>query len=326
MQWWICGCAIAIVAALLVTPRVIELATRLRVLAIPRARDIHKGEIPRWGGLAIVSATLIGALLTVVGYYVVEHRLMIGPKGLGLIVAILIMLTIGMLDDLKDLSPYWQMLGMILAGSILWYSGIRILGFNPPTNGGLRHWIQLAPIISLGITVVWVVAVTKTLDAMDGLDGLAVGVSGICLATMLIIGHLSHRIGGFNETLLAASVGACAGFYKFNAPPAKIFVSSSGGFTLGAILAANAILSTVKGATLIAFVVPVLVLSVPIFDYFIVVTKRLLGGAPLMAADQRHIHHRLLQMGYSRDQVVRIIYFMTFCSCGIAIAMQLWIR
>lgn len=322
------GFVSAAVIAWFITPQIIKLATKFGVLAIPRARDIHTGEIPRWGGLAICSAALGGAILTTAAVWIFRGQLLPGKQGIGLLIAVLIMLAVGAYDDKRDLKAYWQLLGLALAGGIVWYAGVRISGFGlgSPYAWHLGRWIQISSGVSLVLTIIWVGTVTKTLDALDGLDGLAIGVSIICLATMFIIGHLSKRIAPFEEVLLASTTGACIGFYRYNAQPARIFVSSSGGFSLGIILAASSIESTAKAATGLAFVVPVLILSVPIADYAVVVTKRLLARSPLMDADQRHIHHRLLKQGYPRSKVVIIVYLMTIISCGVAILAQFFVK
>ncbi len=322
------GFVSAAVIAWFVTPQVIRLAKKFGVLAIPRARDIHTGEIPRWGGLAICSAALGGAIVATAAVWISRGQLLPGRQGIGVLVAVVIMLVVGAYDDKRDLRAYWQLLGLAAAGGIVWFAGVRISGFGlgSPYAFHLGPWIPLSSGVSLILTIIWVGTVTKTLDALDGLDGLAIGISIICLATMFIIGHLSKRIAPFEEVLLASTTGACIGFYKYNAQPAQIFVSSSGGFSLGLILAASSIESTAKAATGLAFVVPVLILSVPIADYVVVVTKRILARSPVMDADQRHIHHRLLKQGYSRTNVVKIVYLMTIISCGAAILAQFLVK
>jgi UDP-GlcNAc:undecaprenyl-phosphate GlcNAc-1-phosphate transferase len=236
------------------------------------------------------------------------------------------MALVGLLDDLRDLSAGWQALGILTAGAILIAFGVRIEGITNPLvtqpSGEYNpaRWMALGPMVSILVTLFWVFLVTKTVDAIDGLDGLAAGVCAISSATLALMAASSHQPGGPTIALLASAVaGACIGFLRHNYRPARIFMSTIGAQFLGFMLAAISILGTFKVAAAVSVLVPVLVLGVPIFDYAVVVMKRVANRAPLTMADRRHLHHRLLDHGLSHQQAVWVIYGCTIVLCAAAL-------
>lgn len=312
----------------LVTPAVVRLAERCGAVAVPRDRDVHTTPTPRWGGIAIYFGVLAAVALTVT----LRHLQTGGKYGwnihiIGILIAGTFIGLLGMLDDLKDLSARWQILAILAAGAILIAFGVRIDGLTNPfvlqkpgAPYNPKAWIELSLPISILATLFWVFLVTKTVDAIDGLDGLAAGVCAISAATLALLAAVSHQPDGPTLALLAAAVvGACVGFLRHNYSPARIFMSTVGAQFLGLTLAALSILGTYKIAAAFSVLVPVLVLGVPIFDYFIVIVKRLLSRAPLTAADRRHLHHRLLDRGLSKQQAVWVIYGCTAILCVAAL-------
>ncbi len=325
---------IAMAVTWISTPPVAALAKRFGAIAIPRDRDVHDSPTPRWGGIAIISGVFLSIVVTVSYRHWITH----GENGwnrhlLGILLAGLFIGLVGMLDDVKDLKPRYQILALIIASGILYYFGVRIDGVsNPLVSHKLgtytpTDWIQLSVPVSIFATIFWVGLVTKTVDAIDGLDGLAAGVCAISAGTLALLAAASRQAEGPTLALLAAAVvGACVGFLRHNFNPAKIFMSTVGAQFLGIMLASLSMLGTFKVAAAISVVVPLLVLGVPIFDYAVVLGKRIASQAPLTKADRRHLHHRLIDRGLSKQQAVLVIYACTAVCCAIAVLFFKFVR
>jgi UDP-GlcNAc:undecaprenyl-phosphate GlcNAc-1-phosphate transferase len=316
---------VAFVITLLTTPGIMKLARRHGAMAIPRDRDVHDKPTPRWGGIAIYLGTVCAMALSI-SY---RHWRTGGANGwtphlVGLLLAATFIAIIGMIDDIRDLRPHWQILAICISGAILMAFGVRIEGISNPA-AWLSHdaapynpsrWLQLPTSVSVIATLFWVLLVTKTVDAIDGLDGLAAGVCAISSATLALLTTTTPQPGGPAIGLAAASVaGACVGFLPYNFNPARVFMSTVGAQFLGMMLAGISIMGPFKAATAVSVLVPLLILGVPIFDYGVVLFRRVRQGAPLMQADRRHLHHRLLARGMSQKQAVCIIYSITFVLC-----------
>lgn len=317
---------LAFAVTTLTTPAVIRLATGRGVMAVPRDRDVHQTPTPRWGGIAIYAGVVV-AVIVAVSY---RHWRTDGVNGwtpqlVGLIVASTFIAGVGLVDDLLDLRPAWQLLAITAAGLILITFGVRIEGVSNPLAGlgsaygsgyDPSRWVQLPMAVSIGATLFWVILVTKTVDAIDGLDGLAAGVCAISSVTLALLAIASPQPGGPAIGLVAASVaGACLGFLRYNFSPARVFMSTVGAQFLGLMLAGMSIVGPFKAAAAVSVLVPVLVLGVPIFDYGVVMIRRLQQGAPIMRADRRHLHHRLLDRGLTHRQAVYVIYAVTLVLC-----------
>ncbi|MBM3494043.1 MAG: undecaprenyl/decaprenyl-phosphate alpha-N-acetylglucosaminyl 1-phosphate transferase, partial [Armatimonadetes bacterium] len=191
-----------------------------------------------------------------------------------------------------------------------------------PSGYDPRRWIPLSLPVSVAVTAFWVLLVTKTVDAIDGLDGLAAGVCAISAATLALLAAASRQTGGPAIALVAAAVaGACIGFLRFNYSPAKVFMSTVGAQFLGLMLAGISIMGTFKVAAAVSVLLPILVLGVPIFDYGVVLIRRLMNRAPLTLGDRRHIHHRLLDRGLTHRQAVWVIYGCTLVLCVAAVVL-----
>lgn len=317
---------VAMAATWILTPWAARLALRCGAVAVPRDRDVHEETKPRWGGIAIYLGVLIAASLAIT----YRHYFSGGPGWtrpvIGLLTAGTFIGLVGMLDDLHELNAAWQIVAMLVAGLILVAFGIQIEGIANPlmmaheNMNDPRRWIALAPAAGVALTLFWTFLVTKTLDAMDGLDGLAAGVCAISSGTLALLAIESKQPGGATIALLAAAItGACVGFLRHNYNPARIFMSTVGAQFLGLMLAGLSIMGTFKVAAAISVLLPVLVFGVPILDYAVVLVKRFRHGAPLMSADRRHLHHRLLDSGLSHRQAVWVIYGCTATLCAAAV-------
>lgn len=284
------GFFVALVVALIATPLVKKLAIKIGAVDAPNHRKVHQRIMPRLGGLAIY----IGFLVTF---------LIIAPKSMitwGILVGATIVIITGVFDDRYEISPKVKLLGQLIAAIVVVMSGIKVEFINLPFEGIFAFgWL------SIPVTIFWIVGVSNAINLIDGLDGLAAGVSAIATATMLI---MSLIIGNYTVSILSvALLGAIIGFLFFNFHPAKIFMGDTGALFLGFMLAAMSILGF-KYVTLFAFIMPILVLGVPISDTFFAIIRRWLNNRPISEADKNHLHHRLLQLGLSHRQTVLVIY------------------
>jgi len=298
---------IAGIIAYKVTPWAIKLAWKIGAVDIPRDnRRVHKKPIPRLGGLAIFIAFLIGGLLILPLKY---------PSIRGMLIGGFFIVILGILDDIYDLPAKVKLVGQIVAAGILVLFGLKVEWVTNPLGGMfyLGSW-------SIPITIFWVVGITNTLNFIDGLDGLAAGISAIASFTMFLV-NLS--LGETNAALVTALLaGAAIGFLPYNFNPAKIFMGDTGAMFLGFILSAVAIDAAVKSATAIALIVPILALGLPIFDTAFAILRRFVNGKPIMQADKGHLHHRLMAIGLTQRQVVIYMYFISLSlgTCSIILA------
>lgn len=293
---------IALMAAALVTPAVRALATRMGVIDQPDERRVHRKATPRWGGLAIYIGFWV-AVVPVAIWLDLWNNVLTAILVLGTAIAVF-----GMYDDKRHVSPLWQMALLLGAGVALTLFGIRIAGVTHPLAplmpGEYRpeYWLPLGA-LSVPVTAVWVFVVTKTMDTIDGLDGLAAGVAAISASTLTLMAVSERQLA--IAIPAAALAGACVGFLRHNINPASIFMGTVGAQFIGFVLATLAVVGTFKVAATISVLVPLLVLGVPFFDAFFVVSRRVLARQPLHKADRRHFHHWLVeQLGHRRAVVV----------------------
>ena len=287
---------LAALIAYIATPFVKELAVKIGAVDVPKDdRRMHKVPIPRMGGMAIVIAFLLCALLFV----------KLDAQMRGVLLGAVIILVVGVLDDCLTLRAMPKFLAQIVSALIVYASGCEIRYVSNPFSAGL---IDLG-VFSGFVTVIWIVMMTNAVNFIDGLDGLAVGVSGISTATMLVIAMLMGEEGV--AVILAALLGACLGFLPYNFNPAQIFMGDTGSTFLGFVLASMSIQGLFKMYAVISFLVPFLILGVPFFDITFAVIRRLAKHQNPMTADRGHIHHRLIDMGLSQKQSVAIVYMLT---------------
>lgn len=318
----------ALVAALvtsLVTPWVRTWVESKGAIDQPEERRINTTPMPRAGGIAIYLGFMVAAILAVGVRHINTGHHAWSQQVTGILVATTFIGIVSLIDDFKNLSPLKQTLGIVTSALILAAFGVRIEGITNPFGPGdtpLSHWFALDTTVSVLLTVIWVFTVTKTVDAIDGMDGLASGVCAICAATLALMATQLRSHDGPTLALLAAAVaGACLGFLRHNYHPAKIIMGTIGAWVLGLTLSAISILGAFKAAAAVSVVVPILVLGVPIFDYAHVLTRRFMDGAKLTAADKRHLHHRLKDLGWNDKQVVWFIYSVTGVLCITALAL-----
>ncbi len=309
---------LAFVLATVATPLVARLARRTGMLDVPGGRRNHPRPIPRPGGLAIAFA--FGATIFVFwfvdrvagGPFLIPEEVR-SPRFALTAFAAVVGLAVGLLDDVFELRARWQFLGyLVIAAIIIFVAGIRIDFVNSPFDG-TEPLIRLALPVAIGLTVFWIVGMNVALNFIDGLDGLAAGVSAIAAITMGGIALLPQVNEPFVAWMLFALAGAAAGFLLFNFHPAKLFLGTTGVTFIGTMLAVLSIFGTAKVAAAL------LVLGVPIIDTFYVLARRAIRGQAPFAPDRGHFHHRLLDVGLSHSQAVLLIYALTTALGAVAL-------
>jgi UDP-GlcNAc:undecaprenyl-phosphate GlcNAc-1-phosphate transferase len=293
--------------ALLLTPMVKKIAFWVGAVDSPNHRKVHTRIMPRLGGLAIFIA-FVGA------YFVISPAMdaFNSDAALGLLLGGFVIVLTGALDDRFQLSPKWKLLGQLIAACIVVAFGLKIDLVNIPfgeTNLSIG-WL------SIPITILWIVGVSNAINLIDGLDGLSAGVSGIATTTILILALMMP-----NVTVVLLSVillGSIVGFMFYNFHPAKIFMGDSGALFLGFALATLSILGF-KQAAVVSLLIPIMILGVPLSDTFFAIMRRYVNKLPISAPDKSHLHHCLLQLGFSHRTSVLIIYGIALVFGGSAV-------
>ena len=293
---------IAAGVALLITPGVIFLAAKTGAMDAPDARKVHKKPIPRIGGLGIYAAFMV-AMLSVISFVEVSPEVM--QELIGLMVGGSLIVLVGVIDDYKNLPAKVKLVGQILAAAILVVGfDVRIDFITDPFGDYLyTEWLAVPA------TIFWIVGLTNTVNLIDGLDGLAAGVSTIAAVTIFLVALQQGII--LVAVLTAALAGAAFGFLYYNYNPARIFMGDSGSMFLGYMLAGISVIGAVKSAATIALIVPILALGLPILDTTFAIVRRYRGGVPIFKPDKGHLHHRLLDLGFSQRQAVLLMYVIS---------------
>lgn len=293
---------VALLSALVVTPFVKKLAFKLNAVDKPSSRKVHAKIMPRMGGLAIYIAFVVGVLV----------NQSYSSEVWGLLIGSTIIVALGIVDDIKEISPKVKLIGQTLAAIVAIMFGIKVSFLTNPFSG----------IIQLGwftypVTIIWIIGITNAVNLIDGLDGLAAGVSGIAALTLGVVAWTEGQVQiAALAFILAASV---LGFLKYNFNPAQIFMGDTGSMFLGFNLASMAIMGLTKSATIISLFVPVIILGIPILDTAFAIIRRYLKGQPIFSADKDHLHHRLLALGLTHRQTVLAIYAVNLLLGGSAI-------
>lgn len=293
------GFIVACILSLVLTPVVKKFAFKIGAVAVPNHRSVHTGIMPRLGGLAIF-LSFSAAFFIAVPVMGKEWRLFVG-----LFLGGIIMEVIGVLDDKYELSAKIKLAGQIVAATVVALFGLQI---------DWVEWLQLpigqtgyelAKWISIPLTIFWIVAVTNAINLIDGLDGLAAGVSSIASGAILAMAIIMN-----NAPIIVLSsilLGSLLGFLRYNFIPAKIFMGDSGSLFLGYILATMSIFGY-KQVTFVSLIIPILILGVPLSDTILAMIRRKLNNVPMFRADKGHLHHALLQFGFSQRKTILIIY------------------
>ncbi len=286
---------VAILISLVTTPLVKKFAVKVGAIDIPKDdRRVHKEPMPLMGGLAIYIGLVASALI----FLPMEKTL------ISILLGATIILISGIIDDIKGLSPRLKLLFQVIAGLVLVFGDVKVdFVTNPFSHDYVLLYLKW---FSIPITLFWIVGITNTVNLIDGLDGLACGVAMISSISLMLV---AEKFGQMDVTILSAVLaGACLGFLPYNFNPAKIFMGDTGALLLGFMLAAISIEGVMKSVATIAVVVPIMILGVPIFDTTFAIFRRLLSGQSVATGDKGHLHHRLLDRGFSQKKTVLILY------------------
>ena len=290
---------VAFLVAVITTPVVKNLAFKMGAVDVPKDnRRMHDHPIPRMGGLAI----FLGFLLSVLVFLDLNNQLR------GMLLGAVIIVVLGIFDDIYSLKAMFKFCVQIAAALVAALSGNVIDTLSNPNVFSQNLYWELGW-LSIPVTVLWIVAITNAVNLIDGLDGLACGVSAIGSMTLLVISLAISD--GPVAILMAALTGGCLGFLPYNMNPAKIFMGDTGSTFLGFILAVVSIQGLFKLYTIISFAVPFLMLGLPIFDTCFAILRRVSHGQSPMSPDRGHIHHRLIDMGFNQKQAVAVLYIIS---------------
>jgi UDP-GlcNAc:undecaprenyl-phosphate GlcNAc-1-phosphate transferase len=313
----------AVLAALLtnvMVPPVTRLALALRALDHPDSRKHQAGAVPRLGGVAIMTGLGFGAVLAALSRWG-EWQGLRRSEMVALALGTGLVFLVGVIDDLIGVSAAKKFLVQLAAACLLVRIGWAFEVLRLPVVGEVKlGWLGGV------LSVVWIVGVTNAINLIDGLDGLAGGVVAIISTSLLGYAILQGNVG--TVLLMAATAGACIGFLRHNWEPAKIFMGDSGSLSLGFLLAAATVHSSLKAPAAVAILVPVLALGVPVMDTLMVMAVRFLDRpkGPVLGrflsmfhADRQHLHHLLTHLGGARSRIVTVIYMVVLSFCAMAL-------
>jgi UDP-GlcNAc:undecaprenyl-phosphate GlcNAc-1-phosphate transferase len=322
---FLCAVGAAFVSALstnLMVPPVTRLAIAFRALDHPGERKHQTGAVPRLGGVAIALGLLLGAGVAAVSLWGRLGSSVGRDELLALIFGTGVVFLVGVVDDLSGVSCRKKFLFQLVAAWPLVHVGWSFEVLRLPLLGQIDLGAFGGPLVSL----LWIVGVTNAINLIDGLDGLAGGV--VTIISVSFLGYAVQQGNAGTVILMAAVAGACAGFLRHNWEPARIFMGDSGSLTLGFLLAAITVHSSLKAPAAVAILVPILALGVPVMDTLLVMGVRFLDrpkGAwtdrflRMFHADRQHLHHLLAHFGGKRSRIVAVIYAVVLSFCGLAL-------
>ncbi len=314
------------------TPLARRIGMRWGMMDEPGDRKIHREVIPRSGGLAIFTA-FVGAigLDVLLAAWLIEgapdgdglapyraNLSLVAPRLIAILSGLTLVFLIGVMDDRKGLGPKTKLAGQILSVAPLLWAGVRIDAY-------MQEWMTpgVATAIGAALTIGWVVLLTNSFNFLDNMDGLTGGIALVISLTLAAYSMLSGHV--FMSAAYLALAGAALGFLRYNWHPARLFMGDSGSMTFGYALAALSVNSRFAGPetqTGLPVLIPLLVMSVPIFDTATVLLIRLRRGAPLMKGDMNHLSHRLVFLGFTRPQAVTFICLLTLVSALMALPLK----
>jgi UDP-GlcNAc:undecaprenyl-phosphate GlcNAc-1-phosphate transferase len=306
--------------SLALTPFVMRFAQQHGWLDRPSERKNHARAVPILGGVAVFGAAML-SLIALAPFVAQIREGAFGPGSLSALAAgTLAMVAVGLWDDLRELSPTSKLVAQIAIAAVTWGMGFRTAELTLGSDGGGVG----APLGSFVVTVGWIVVVSNAFNLIDGLDGLAPGISIICLLTVFLLANVNGATVPVIGTLALA--GSLAAFLRFNLPPARIFLGDAGALGIGYTTAVLSLASSQKAPAGVALIVPLLVLGVPMLDTALAVVRRSLRqimsgerggfqplaiGRAVFRADRGHIHHLLVRLGLSVSQTLAVLYALS---------------
>jgi UDP-GlcNAc:undecaprenyl-phosphate GlcNAc-1-phosphate transferase len=303
--------------AFVLTPVVIYIARILKIYDNPDVRKVHASAIPRIGGVAVfLSTSTLAITVLFLDNSVGEAFRGMQAQVLTLLAAGTFIFLTGFVDDMCGIGARYKLLAQVAAAAAMCLAGVRIDSLN---FAGLftLHFSQL----SFPITIFWIVAITNAVNLIDGLDGLAAGISAVACAVIAIFAFDTNQ--PLMAVLMLALLGSLSGFLFFNFNPARIFMGDCGSMFLGFVLASSSVMCAMKTRTIVALALPVLALGLPIFDMIFSILRRYLKRRGIMSPDRSHLHHILLDMGLRHRHVVIVMYALTLLAAGLGMFMML---
>jgi UDP-GlcNAc:undecaprenyl-phosphate GlcNAc-1-phosphate transferase len=295
---------ISLASSLFATPVIRRLAQRHGWLDVPKdARRVHAVPIPRLGGVAVFASVMLALAVLPFVDNLVTRQLAGQWQG---VVAVLASSTLvflfGVYDDLAGTSAKWKFVAQGAAAVLLYYLGGRVDALTIPFVGSF----ELPAVLGFGVTLLWVVGISNAFNLIDGLDGLASGASLFAALVMLGVSLVNGRV--LVTVVSIALVGALIGFLRYNFNPASIFLGDSGALFIGFLLAALSVTGTQKASTVVAVAIPLMAFALPVIDTGFAIARRFVSGKPLFEGDREHIHHKLLERGWSQRRVAFALY------------------
>jgi len=319
---------VAALVTYLVTPATCRLAVTVGAVVKPDERRVHTRPTPTLGGVAMLLAFLVAmgvaALLP-------QFRSIFNSSSepIGLVMAAVVILSVGVLDDMRDVSAPAKVAGQVFGGSVLALAGVTMFFFRIP----FADFVVLSPDLAFLVTVLWVVGMANAVNLIDGLDGLAAGVVGIAALALFIYANRLSGAGllepeNMASLTMAITCGVCVGFLPHNFSPAKVFMGDGGAMLLGLLMAAATIsvggrtADQFSGQTYFFFAplfIPFFILGVPIADTGFAILRRAVKRASVSEADKAHLHHRLMEMGHGPRRSVLILWAWTALLSGVVL-------
>lgn len=275
------------------TPFVMRIAHKIRAVDVPNHRKIHQKPIPTLGGLAIFASFLLGV-------WILQPD---SPYHLSIMLGATVIIALGVADDFMELTAKAKFLFQIVAaGIIVFGGGLQVEFINLPFGGQLEFGL-----LSAVVTILWIVGITNAINFVDGLDGLAAGLSAIALFSIASMAVFMGNV--YVMTMAILLFWSILGFLPFNFHPAKIFMGDTGALFLGFMIAVLSLLGF-KNVAIISFVIPIFILAIPIFDTLIAIVRRFVQKRPISSPDSSHLHHRLMRLGMTQKQTVMFLYVL----------------
>src|SRR4051794_18465573 len=324
---------VAFVTTLVMTPIVRRLAIRRGLLVAPGERLVHEKPMPNIGGVAMLCGVMAG-LLAAALMSDFEDVFQSSTAPLGIVIAAVVIFSVGLIDDVRKVhgegvSAPAKLAGIVLAGGILSLAGVSTIFFRVPFLG----IFSLTPDLSAFLTVIWVAGMANAINLIDGLDGLAAGITAIAAGSFFVYGLRLDDVGvlatgNIGPLIALVTLAACVGFLPFNFRQGHIMMGDSGALLLGLLMAASTI--SVGGSTDTEFsgqsffffaplFIPLVILGVPILDTAFSIVRRASRRAGVATADKEHLHHRLMRLGHGPRRSVLILWTWTALLSGLVL-------
>jgi len=325
--WYVVIAAAAALATAAFTRPATKIARKVGYVSIPGDRSVHMRITPYGGGLAMFAglcvAMVVAALMPQLrGLFILTN------EPVGVVIACAVIVGVGLVDDMRNMSAPAKVAGEVLAASVLYFAGVTMTQFKLPFAGAVVVGPSFVPLI----TAIWVIALTNAINLIDGLDGLAAGIVAIASGTLCVYGLRLEQLGLLPATnigplVAAATCGLCLGFLPSNFHPARLFMGDAGALLLGVLMSASTMViggrtAPASGVTYFFFaplLIPFLILGVPLIDMAFAIVRRTASGQGFHQADKDHIHHRLLRLGHGHRRTVAILWLWTALLSGMVL-------